>query len=375
MLEEHKLLDLLKEKQLQSLTILRECATTIQAQWRGYIERVRHQKRMMDKKERDRVAREEALESEEKQKMLKAIERRKRIEASWAEVEDPNTGILRWVNSYTEEISWNKPLCVKQREEEEAKAWQAPTTTEYPWSILCSECEDDVAKVVCETCDQPYCIECLAESHKIGSTAKHYMQMIDLDAMNAEEGTIALCNICDVQKAVTKCTVCEDDYCLACFQRQHSKGRKAGHISEDVKQPKVVSKRSLFILNKKQEEKETLPCCVNIATKRGWNTYKRLTEDEAERERIKKRREEKREANRPMLQAAFDMFDLDGSGSLSPQEIKVMLHTTLLEPVTESELADAIKHMDKNGDGEISFEEFLDWYILYIYLCASRLDF
>lgn len=53
------------------------------------------------------------------------------------------------------------------------------------------------------------------------------------------------------------------------------------------------------------------------------------------------------------LQAAFKMFDKDGSGSISRQEIK-----DALGQMDEWLVEQIIKEVDENDDGEISYEEF-----------------
>lgn len=60
--------------------------------------------------------------------------------------------------------------------------------------------------------------------------------------------------------------------------------------------------------------------------------------------------------NKEKLQAAFRMFDKDGSGSISTDEIKQVLGygKTLNEEQAES----ILREVDENGDNEISFEEF-----------------
>lgn len=56
------------------------------------------------------------------------------------------------------------------------------------------------------------------------------------------------------------------------------------------------------------------------------------------------------------LQTAFKMFDKDGGGSISTDEIKQVLSfgQTLDEDVINS----IINQVDENGDGEISYDEF-----------------
>ena len=60
------------------------------------------------------------------------------------------------------------------------------------------------------------------------------------------------------------------------------------------------------------------------------------------------------------LQAAFKMFDKDGSGVISPDEIKEVLSFGGSNALNKSQLEAIVKQVDENGDGEISFEEFCD---------------
>jgi len=56
------------------------------------------------------------------------------------------------------------------------------------------------------------------------------------------------------------------------------------------------------------------------------------------------------------LAAAFKMFDKDGSGMISTDEIKTVLQQG--GNISDDALKLIIKQVDENGDGEISFEEF-----------------
>jgi len=58
------------------------------------------------------------------------------------------------------------------------------------------------------------------------------------------------------------------------------------------------------------------------------------------------------------LQTAFKMFDKDGGGSISTDEIKQVL--SFGQSLDEKVVNDIIKQVDANGDGEISFEEFAE---------------
>jgi len=56
------------------------------------------------------------------------------------------------------------------------------------------------------------------------------------------------------------------------------------------------------------------------------------------------------------LRQAFEMFDKDGSGQISREEVKVVLGTGKFG--SDKAWDDIIKEVDVNGDGEISFDEF-----------------
>ena len=56
------------------------------------------------------------------------------------------------------------------------------------------------------------------------------------------------------------------------------------------------------------------------------------------------------------LEAAFNLFDKDGSGSISANEIKDVLGVG--KNIDEKVWNEIIMEVDGNGDGEISFSEF-----------------
>lgn len=59
---------------------------------------------------------------------------------------------------------------------------------------------------------------------------------------------------------------------------------------------------------------------------------------------------------RDKLCFAFKLFDMDGGGSISLEEVKAILKVThpLFDP------SEIFKHLDINGDGEVNFDEFVD---------------
>ena len=60
------------------------------------------------------------------------------------------------------------------------------------------------------------------------------------------------------------------------------------------------------------------------------------------------------------MQAAFKMFDKDGSGIISADEIREVLSFGGTNTLTKVVLDAIIKQVDENGDGKISYEEFVD---------------
>ena len=53
----------------------------------------------------------------------------------------------------------------------------------------------------------------------------------------------------------------------------------------------------------------------------------------------------------------FDMFDVDGDGTISAKELATVMRTLGQNP-TEEEIENMIKEADKDGNGEVDFEEF-----------------
>ncbi len=57
------------------------------------------------------------------------------------------------------------------------------------------------------------------------------------------------------------------------------------------------------------------------------------------------------------LKEAFELFDVDKSGSITIDEIKKILGANVND-IDEEEWQQIVNEVDENGDGEISFEEF-----------------
>lgn len=59
------------------------------------------------------------------------------------------------------------------------------------------------------------------------------------------------------------------------------------------------------------------------------------------------------------LQEAFNMFDMDGSGKIQANELRVALRALGFEP-TKDELRRMITDVDKKGDGLLDFPQFME---------------
>ena len=87
-------------------------------------------------------------------------------------------------------------------------------------------------------------------------------------------------------------------------------------------------------------------------------------------ERLKREEEEKVEAEKALrieeekekIKARFEAADTDGGGTLDASELKVVCADLGLE-LDDDELEAALAILDENGDGDISLEEFYDWWL------------
>ncbi|CAO2613237.1 Cetn4 [Lemmus lemmus] len=57
------------------------------------------------------------------------------------------------------------------------------------------------------------------------------------------------------------------------------------------------------------------------------------------------------------IKEAFDLFDVDGSGTIDVKELKIAMRALGFEPKKE-EIRQMIAEMDKEGTGTIGFEDF-----------------
>ncbi|KAL3120797.1 hypothetical protein niasHT_008089 [Heterodera trifolii] len=69
-------------------------------------------------------------------------------------------------------------------------------------------------------------------------------------------------------------------------------------------------------------------------------------------------RKEKESENEKELREAFQVFDKDNDGFISPVELRFVMQN-LGEELTESEVHEMIREADLDGDGKVNFNEFV----------------
>lgn len=67
---------------------------------------------------------------------------------------------------------------------------------------------------------------------------------------------------------------------------------------------------------------------------------------------------------------AFKVFDKDGSGKISAEELRQVM-TSLGEKLTDKEVDEMMKEADTNGDGEIDYEEFISKFVYPTGFCLN----
>ena len=60
------------------------------------------------------------------------------------------------------------------------------------------------------------------------------------------------------------------------------------------------------------------------------------------------------------IKIAFDLFDQDGSGYISSEELKAVLGKGRNDGLSDDVWTSIMKEIDQNSDGQISFDEFFN---------------
>ena len=58
----------------------------------------------------------------------------------------------------------------------------------------------------------------------------------------------------------------------------------------------------------------------------------------------------------------FDLYDVDGSGSIDVEELQPLLSSLCVPIPSKSNMTQLLAEMDESGDGSIDYEEFIQWY-------------
>ena len=68
---------------------------------------------------------------------------------------------------------------------------------------------------------------------------------------------------------------------------------------------------------------------------------------------------------KPLSRIMFDKFDTDGSGAIGKEEFKNLCYD-LGHFLSDQELELGMQWLDKDGSGEIEYDEFVEWYVRQI---------
>ena len=129
-----------------------------------------------------------------------------------------------YFNSDTDEASWQPP-CTGYTKNDSKLVLRNGEVIEDPLnpllsSIICVDCEDRKASVLCNQCEDFFCTKCYSAAHpKGGKREDHTFTRI---------GPID-CEECQETFAVRWCTQCEGPFCLLCWKTIHKSGQRASH--------------------------------------------------------------------------------------------------------------------------------------------------
>eukprot|EP00943_MAST-04B_sp_MAST-4B-sp1_P005933 g5933.t1 len=74
-----------------------------------------------------------------------------------------------------------------------------------------------------------------------------------------------------------------------------------------------------------------------------------------------------------MAKKAFSKYDRDQSGWIDSAELKIMV-SDLGEPISDLEAHRLVKKLDKNNDGTIGFDEFMEWFVCRCPACKYIME-
>jgi Ca2+-binding EF-hand superfamily protein len=74
------------------------------------------------------------------------------------------------------------------------------------------------------------------------------------------------------------------------------------------------------------------------------------------------------------IREAFNLFDTDGSGTIDPKELKAAMQSLGFEAKNQT-IYQMIADIDKDGNGSIDFDEFLDMMTAKMVICFCLVFF
>ena len=88
----------------------------------------------------------------------------------------------------------------------------------------CVECDPEgpteIASIYCENCGDLFCVDCFTKIHSTGRRQNHKRTILDLGK----------CAECDASFANLHCLQCQDEFCGNCFLALHQRGGRRTHV-------------------------------------------------------------------------------------------------------------------------------------------------
>eukprot|EP00939_MAST-03C_sp_MAST-3C-sp1_P000182 g182.t1 len=375
-------------------TVSNDAARLLQRMIRGTCGRSRARRVRAEKRRKEREIKEADAEKERLRKEMEKLNAPKWIE-SWEPASSSNgdmapsakAGRYCWIHRITGDVVYENPYReTPPTPRGPSKTCHACTDTsatativdifrdpqKLPDAFLCLQCcksttDCKLATWLCYDCNKTYCSECMGKTHATGKHADHVSGHVQLSA--AADGDM-ICSHCDVRKIERVCSSCNDHFCELCFIRKHSQGKKATHewlpVDRPPRNPHVKrAERKLMLSASAVLNDAELRRCVEayvkeIATRHKWLTWRLLKLNEA----FETNHERLVAQYRGVLKELFDEYDKNDSGTIDRAELRDMLVSELCEPIAENELDDAMSILDLDGDGDVYFEEFVEWWVV-----------
>lgn len=294
------------------------------------------------------------------------------------------SGIQRFVGRYFAQKRF-KMIC----------ACLVMTAERFPNAPLCEECfgfsdqqgtENEtksfvLATLKCRDCTQALCASCFTTLHRSGKRMLHLVDRIEIRAMN--DPSIDMCDVCEVAACRKLCTTCKPSsqqprargFCASCFERAHCDPGSSGHPGLKHRsrlswwQSERFKTHGWSRAAASSPQGALLSTAQDIVAKYQWTTltmYQRQQQTLRQAQDTQKEREDElfaiRMQHEAILRDAFDRYDSDHSSSIDRVEFKRMFREELCQPLKDNQIDDAMRAMDKSGDGKIQFDELLLWF-------------